>query len=430
MRRSKYKQIAIIALPEAICLFATKSSYIALAWWILSDASPLLFAMTIATSELAESFFMPMLSPIIDRYKPINIVRYSVVINFFTSLALVIGDNAKLHEGRMLILMLLSVILIALSSAARNLGMQKYIAGMDPNFVTHCVAARTSMRSVITIIGPAMGGILTWLGGIGSTFALESILCLLVIIFIKYSWATKKNEVQCRENDSKLNYGRELLNGFLAIVRVKTELGVGVLSAGINFVVAPFFSIVLPSYIVSEARWLNASHLGIIDSSFGIGILVGTILFLPIITRFFGKFACVFIGNILLAASLMIFAMRNNFVLCSLSALAGGVAISLINTHLISLRLLATPKKYIGRVAGGIAGLCTIFIPIGSFLAGFMLEFVGLKAVMLFQAGILVMLVPFLFFIPNLRFLLKQRNRSLANAYCRLYPNAFNDKAI
>ena len=120
--------------------------------------------------------------------------------------------------------------------------------------------------------------------------------------------------------------------------------------------------------------------------------------------------------------------MANGFLLCSVTVLIGGIAIPLINTHLVSLRLLATPTQYIGRVTGGIAGLCTIFIPIGSILSGFMLDFTSLNTVILFQGAFLVMLVPFLFFIPNLRFLLKQQDAKLANIYSNLYPYAFNDR--
>ena len=241
MKNRKYNSVTAIAIIEAICLFATKSSYIAVAWWILSDSSPLSFAITIATSELAESFFMPILSPIIDRYKSISIVKCSIAINFFVSLTLAMNYDREFRLAIMLILILLSVMLIALSSAARNLGMQKYIASMNPNFVTHCVAIRTSIRSVMTIIGPAMGGVLTWFGGIRSIFFLESILCLFAIMFIKYSWSAKKDEIMCGQYGGRSSYMRELFDGFFAIVRIKTEFGIGILSAGINFAIAPFF---------------------------------------------------------------------------------------------------------------------------------------------------------------------------------------------
>ncbi|MBY0498934.1 MAG: MFS transporter [Nitrosomonas sp.] len=426
MNKKTRIEIASVILPEALCLLAAKCSYIAIAWWLLNGkASPFQFALIIAISEFIETFSAPLLAPIVDRYGAAKVVKVSAAISLVVSLLLA-ASYGYASQSVLFVLLPASISLMALSSAIRNPAVQTYISQIiNPNNITTCIAVRTSTSSLITVAGPAIGGVLTWLGGVRTVLILEAILYLIALILAVYLWRIPVMRTAANIQATKRSYHSDLFDGILAVGRVRTEFGIGILSAGINFVVSPFFSIVVPAYVVIGGTNLNAAHLGIIDSSFGIGIFAGAMFFMPAVTRFLGKFACLFIGYALLAVCLISFSSTSNPTWCALAVLVGGIAMPLINTHLSSLRLLATPQEYMGRMVGGIAGLCTIAIPFGTMASGAALEVTRPETVILLQGLLVLGLTPLLFFIPNLRYLLKQPDASLSNAYYKLYPNAF-----
>lgn len=426
----KHKDIVSILLPEALCLLGAKCSYIAIAWWLLNgQATPLEFALILAATEFIETFAAPLLAPIVDRWGAAKVVKVSSSVSLAASMFLLAGYGYA-TPSILLFLLPASLSMMALSSAVRNPAVQAYISQrINPENITTCVAARTSVSSLITIAGPAIGGILTWLGGTLSVLIVETTCYIVATVLFYFLWRVESGIGQPRNLSNKSSYLSDLVGGIAAIFHVRTELGIGALSAGINFVVSPFFSIVVPAYVVFSGGSFNAAHLGIIDSSFGVGILVGAAVFMPLLTRWIGKFACLFVGYLILASSLIVFSKTGNPTWCAVAVLVGGITMPLINTHLGTLRLIATPQEFVGRMVGGIAGLCTVAIPLGTTVSGAALQIMQPESVVFLQGMLILALSPLLFAIPNLRHLLRLPEESLVNAYRTLYPKAFADRS-
>lgn len=167
-----------------------------------------------------------------------------------------------------------------------------------------------------------------------------------------------------------------------------------------NFLDGPLFAVIMPVYI--NQAFGSAVSLGLVIGGFGAGALLGTILFgavghrLPRRMTFAISFIIVGLQFFFLAmlpplaAIILVFGML-------------GLASGPINPIILTVVQERVPAEMRGRVFGTMTAGAYLAVPLGMLLAGYMVEWKGVRATLLVQAGIYLIVTLSLLINPSLR---------------------------
>jgi MFS family permease len=162
-----------------------------------------------------------------------------------------------------------------------------------------------------------------------------------------------------------------------------------------NFLDAPLFSVMMPVY----ADWVldSAEGLGLIIAAWGSGSLVGALLFSAIGHK---------VSRRMLFVGAFLFVGLPFWILAMLPPLPGamgalalmGLVAAPLNPIISTVVQERVPSTMRGRVIGAIAAVAYIAIPLGTLLAGYLLELIGLRATLLLQATAYLVVTASLFY--------------------------------
>jgi DHA3 family macrolide efflux protein-like MFS transporter len=413
--------------PDLFCSIAAKSSYVAVAWWLLASQDSLLeFTLIVSIATFSEAFFIPILAPLNDKFGHARVYKFSIITSLISSAVLVIIYNFL--QEIFLYSILLSLVVIVLSSSVRTSGMNgiinKYV---DADDVQLALRSKFAFSTVVTIGAPIIGAFSASIGGVGLAI-LVGLGCYIVsVALIALLWKLKVGSLS-DESVSPNAYFKDLKEGFNAIYIVKTELFIGMLSATVNFIIGPFFAIILPLF-VARSQSLQIIHLGYLEACFAIGMFLGASKGVPLFTKMTSKYICVLSGYFFLATSLAIFSFSTEYIALLFAMAFGGIGLPLINTHLIAMRILATPSDFVARISGAVSGLCMISMPFGNLFFGLLLGSLDTQIVVGIMSLTIILLMLLLPAIPNLLTILKvQKEDEIKEIYLKIYPEAFGAK--
>lgn len=144
----------------------------------------------------------------------------------------------------------------------------------------------------------------------------------------------------------------------------------------INFLYTPIFGVAMPYYAKTVLD--SATALGIIAASFGLGSLVGSVLYGTIGDRFSGRnlmIASVALLSLPMAGLIAVPGMWTTVAIMSLCSIGSG----LVNPMLSTIMMKRTPQHLLGRVMGVIQAGALVATPLGMVLVGPALDAVGLR---------------------------------------------------
>lgn len=195
-------------------------------------------------------------------------------------------------------------------------------------------------------------------------------------------------------------YLEDLKEGLRFIWRDRLILAVVSTVMITNFLDAPLFAVIMPVYV--SRVFGSAVNLGLIIAGFGAGAMLGTIIYgaighrLPRRMTFALSFIIVGLQFFFLALLPPV-----GFIIAAFAVL--GLASGPLNPIIMTVMQERVPAEMRGRVFGTMTAGAYLAVPLGMLLAGYMVEWKGVRTTLLIQAGIYLVITLSLLINPSLR---------------------------
>lgn len=280
-----------------------RCNQLAVAWWALQETgSALYFANMIACSIAAEVLSKPLLGWLGDKYNKILIIKLASWISLMTALFMVVLSATGLFNPWTVgALMMISSAIVGVRDP-----LQASIIPLFANDDKVSLAFRTKsvMSSFSILLGPVLASGLIYGFGITFAFAADFFAILIAGSLI----ATIPSHLGVNGEDEKTSGASGfsmIYSGFKVVYGVKVEFYLAIIAMLINFALFPFFTILIPLYVKDVIQY-PVTYIGLLDASFGLGILVGSYKIIGWLSDRVPRDMCVSAGFALLGCNLLV----------------------------------------------------------------------------------------------------------------------------
>lgn len=385
-------------------------------WYLVKYESDARTASFVLASYYVAKFIAGIaLSPLSDRFTPVRLFRACIAVTVLVS-AGSLATSLSL-SGLTIACMVLAGLLLAIPDALLSPAITSTITRVVPN---HLMVAAFQHKFTVDALGGvvAIGLGIVSLDAAGLTVSLVISLSLCAGSLLLLSGISLPEQQGKRE---KNHYWRDITAGFEVIRRFRFEVWWNFLSALANLAVAPLIALVTP--FMTRAYWGGeAWRLVLLELSITVGILLSAQIIYPALVRYgFRKIVLVRSAFFGMSLSLAAVWLSSNWWFWMLAYFSIGVLVIINNVCIESMRALAIPAEYRGRVQT-IHHLCIqSAVPVGLLIGGAMLEtgrvfgLLGLFVMMLTLSTLL------LWYVPKLKELLATPTEKLDGVYEKLF---------
>lgn len=227
------------------------------------------------------------------------------------------------------------------------------------------------------LFGAPLAGILIALLGTSRLLWIDAATFLISAVIIALA-LPRSSVIPARESTRR--YVTELKEGLQFILHDRLLFAIMVTVMLTNFLDAPFLSVIMPVYM--RNRFCNAVDFGLAFAAFGGGALVGAVLYSLIGHRLPRRVT--FLGAFLLAGlPFWVLALSPSLVLTLGAIVFLGVAGAPLNPIINTVNQERVPIGLRGRVFGTAVAGSQLSVPLGTVLAGYLLDLIGIHAVLL-----------------------------------------------
>ncbi len=417
------RDFLIFLVATSLGTIATACIRFALSWHIVKvTGSATLFASIIAASHFAEVYSKPLLAPLGDCFRRLRVLRWSFLASFLLAVALVVAvlEGPFSAFGLASILVAMSVVNGLRDPAA---------AALVPNLVapeqlTQAQSLRSTVASAIGLAGSILGGLLT-----AATQATAAILagCCLIALASALALAVRARSDAGTQTSLKTfasTWHRRTLDGLRATWKTRAERLGALAAALINMGITPLTTLVMPLWVIQGLK-AGPTTLAWFETALGVGIIAGSYWGPKHFNRWLGRPRASVLGPLAMGLAIVVAAFQTNVWVIAALMLACGFFFTLLLVNGSTLRAVATPNVYRARMIGGFAFIATCMYPFVSQATGYLVEstsvewVVALCGLFIMAAGVLVA------FNRDAQRLWSQPDADIAQAYAKLYPDAF-----
>ncbi|WP_237151293.1 MFS transporter [Pseudomonas sp. ADAK18] len=399
-----------------------RCNQLAVAWWALQETgSALYFANMIACSIAAEVLARPLLGWLGDKYNKILLLKLTSLGGLLTALLMVLlAASQSFNPWAVGALMMVSSAIAGVRDPLQS-SIIPLFAGDDK--VSLAFRTKSMMSSVSNLLGPVLASALIY--GFGTTLAfIADLFALLAAGLLITTIPSRLGTATTNENVPATNGFRMIYSGFKAVYGVKVEFYLAIIAMLVNFALFPFFTILLPLYVKNVLQY-PVTYLGLLDSSFGLGILAGSYTIIGWLADRVPRDLCVSAGFALLGGNLLVAGTFSSMIIVPLAFFCGGIGLMLINIPTSAVRLLATPKSHRNRIFATVSFLSAAASPLGSFAMSSLIAGLGVALTITGLGAMVLMLSLLVFLIPDFRTFMRSKDTQLNDAYLDKYPGAF-----
>lgn len=409
-----------------ILMLGGRSNQLAIAIWTLQKTnSAIYFSTMIACAIASEILAKPLLSWVGDRYNKIRVVTFCNITTVISSALLVLLSLLDwFHPVAIGSLMILGSIAIGIRDPIQSSMIPLLV---DTSKVSIAFRSKSMMSSLAILISPAVAGGLISYSGISAALTVSLTAAICATLLVKnIPPHTASIELQKK---SSLNRVGMIISGFTIVYRVRVEFFLSILAMAVNFSLYPFFAILVPLYVTALLK-LPVWYIGLLDSFFGLGILLGSYRAIEWIGKWMHRDISIAFGFALLGGNLLIAGFIPNPWLLPVAFFSGGIGLMLVNIHASTVRTLATPKLFRNRMNATTAFFSAAASPLGSLSVGILITAIGLNGTILAFGGLIVSLAALVFLIPNFKEVMRTSDQGLEGFYLKIYPLAFEINGI
>jgi len=363
-------------------------------WLTLELTDSALMVGIVAGSKMAGYIVAPLMGVAADRMDRRKLLIMAALVNWAVSLImLLLFIFGWLDLWHIIGLALLSSLTWALDSPTR----QAFVPDLvDREDLTSAIALNSVATELTVVIGPALGGMLIPISGIGGAFGLIAGIYLMDLVVLFMLKRVKQATPKAQESPL-----RSLISGLRYIRGNQTVLALLVIAFLLNLFAAPYRYSFLPLF----SRYIldaGPAGYGMLTSMAGFGALLAGLWVLSL-GNYRRKGWLLVLGGLVWPASLLLFAMSTSYYLSLALVFVAGLAQAITWTVIATLILSNTTQPMRGRVMGLRMGV-VISLPFGNFLAGAAAERFGASAAQgAYAASAILLMLAVVLLVPSLR---------------------------
>ncbi|HTE16117.1 MAG TPA: MFS transporter, partial [Burkholderiales bacterium] len=355
--------------------------------------SPLMVGI-VAGSKMAGYIAAPFMGVIADRMDKRLLLIIAAVVNLaVTGIMLLLFVSDWLALWHVIALALVSGLTWALDNPARQALVPDLVEKED---LTNAIALNAVAVEITVVIGPALGGLLIPVLGMGGAYGLITGIFLMDVVVLLRMKVAKQSTQQVHESP-----GRSLIGGLKYVWGNQTVLVLLLVAFLLNLLAAPYRYSFLPLF----ARYIldaGPTGYGMLTAMAGFGALVAG-LWVVSKGNVKSKGRLLVWSSLVWPVALLLFALSTSYYLSLAFVFVAGLAQAIAWTVIATLILSNTTHAMRGRVMGLRTGV-VIALPFGNFLAGAAAERFGAPAAQgVYGASAILIMLAIVLLVPSLR---------------------------
>jgi len=368
----------IYRISQMISLIGDQVSIIAIGWWIIdTTGSEVTLSSILAPAIAVKLLLLPILGPFGDRFNKKKLLIIATIWRFIVILCLWV----LVSKSGLIPVYITSLMCLASIGSALGIPVSKsMIPELVPqNLVGEAIRQGQIFFSVGQVSGMILGGVIVSYYGVSKAILIDALTflvatSLLLLIKNSYSTTTSHQLEQSGERPSVWRF-KHWLNDLTSGLRYFTAhpviIWIGIAILGVNFVLSPM-GIILPS-LVKKNLSEDASALGYINSAFGLGMIIGSMILKRLERR-----NALMIG--LLSVSCGVCLLGGHFALWSAILSIGliGLGAALAGIVLETQLTKYPPSTILSRVMSIHTLLISIASPLGMILGSYLISSLGI----------------------------------------------------
>jgi MFS family permease len=248
------------------------------------------------------------------------------------------------------------------------------------------------------LIGPVIAGFLVLWIGASNVFWVNAVvfgLSALITIALVTDVAISRDD-----NESPASFWANTLFGFRFIRQHRLLVWLAGMICLMNFLDAPFATVQLPALV--RENYGSADRVGLLLGAFGLGAVVGTAVYSAIAPRLPRRRTFI-AGFFVMGLLSLLMSTAPPYPVLLVAFVLEGIASAPLNPITMSIRQERVPMQYRARVFGTTRAIAFAAIPLGQLVAGFMIEWMGVRPFILMVSLIYLAAVVSFVFNPVLR---------------------------
>lgn len=404
----KHKDFYLYQLSETILNISIKTVGILFAWLMLTSFNlPQSLGIFIGISWIFQVIILLLFSWIYQQSN-IKIDNKKILILFciicLLSFSLIIFNKNYLIFG--IVFIVISICSIVLNPLGTSLTNELY---QDIDKST-AFKVRGFVNSINTILSPAISGFVIYY------FATETIIISCIVLSLISAFLFYSIKISDENNNDK---DQQKKNSLKILLFNPVERLMAIASAVCNFVITPIIAYIIP-YRVAHQFKLSAFYVGVSESFFGLGMIMGSVFLIKLLNNKIGKYYTLILSILLVAFGILLSIIQNFYIFC-LSLMLMGIGVVLFNINSTHIRCTATPNNIRKSFEFVFLSFCVIFIPVGLWIATWALDKGYLDYLYLASTILIILLSARILFSKDIKKIYQLNDEGLMEYYAKRY---------
>ena len=390
----RHRGFRLLWIATVLSSTARWADMVVVGWLTLELTDSALMVGIVTGSKMAGYIAAPFMGVVVDRMDRRLLLIIAAGVNLAVSaIMLLLFVSGRLALWQVIDLALVSSLTWALDNPARNALVPDLVEKED---LTNAIALNAVAVEITVVVGPALGGLLIPVFGMGGAYGLITAIFLMDLVVLLRMPGTKQSTQQVHESPAK-----SLLGGLKYVWGNHTVLVLLVIACLLNLLAAPYRYAFLPLF----ARYIldaGPTGYGMLTAMAGVGALVAG-LWVVSLGNVKNKGRLLVWSSLAWPAALLLFALSTWYSLSLAFVFVAGLAQAVAWTVIATLILSNTIQTMRGRVMGLRTGV-VIALPLGNLLAGAAAERFGAPMAQGAYATLaIVIMLAVVLLVPRLR---------------------------
>lgn len=390
----RHRGFRLLWVATLLSSTARWADMVVIGWLTLELTNSPLMVGIVAASKMAGYLAAPFMGVVADRMDRRLLLIIAAVVNLAVSaIMLILFVSGWLALWHVIALALVSSLTWALDNPTRNAFVPDLVGR---EHLTNAIALNSLAIEITVVIGPALGGILIPVLGMGGTYGLIAVIYLADVVVLLMLKDVRHGAAHVHESPVK-----SLIGGLKYVWGNQTVLVLMVIACLLNLLAAPYRYAFLPVF-ARDILEAGPAGYGMLTAMAGFGALVAGIWVVSL--GDFGRKGRMLVwSGLAWPASLVLFAASTWYYVSAALVFVAGLAQAIVWTVIATLILANTAQPMRGRVMGLRTGV-VVALPLGNFLAGAVAERFGAPwAQGAYAVSAILMMLAIVAMVPGLR---------------------------